>query len=98
MPRRWTALTMAALVASCSRPGSVGSPAPPPPPAQRAESHADTLAISRIARELSADSLRGRGPWTPENERVARRLASDLERLGAKPLFGNSLLVAFASE
>ena len=60
--------------------------------------HADTIAISRVARELSADSLRGRGPWTIENERVARRLARDLERLGARPVFGSSLLVPFTSE
>ena len=55
-------------------------------------------AVIALARDLSADSLRGRGPWTPENERVARRLASQLERLGARPLIGESLLVSFESD
>lgn len=58
----------------------------------------DTIAISTLARELSSDAMRGRGPWTPENERVARRLAADLERLGARPAFGNSLLVPFVAD
>lgn len=51
-----------------------------------------------FARDLSHDSLKGRGPWTPENARVARRLADELRRLGAKPVFGNDLLVPFAAE
>jgi hypothetical protein len=55
----------------------------------------DTVAISAAARDLSADSMRGRGPWTPENERAARRLAAALTRLGAQPLFGKSILVPF---
>src|SRR5438105_2339764 len=36
-------------------------------------SHADTIFISNMARELSSDAMRGRGPWTRENERVAPR-------------------------
>src|SRR5438552_19162850 len=59
--------------------------------------HADTIAISRVARELSSDAMRGRGPWTRENEQVARRLAAELERLGATPVFGTSLLVPFVA-
>jgi Zn-dependent M28 family amino/carboxypeptidase len=55
-------------------------------------------AISELARELSSDAFRGRGPWTPENETVARELAAHLDRLGARPLFGTSLLVPFVTE
>lgn len=62
------------------------------------EAHADTVGISGLARELSSDAMRGRGPWTRENEQVARRLAAELLRLGARPVFGNSLLVPFAAE
>src|SRR5438105_9678175 len=61
-------------------------------------SHADTIFISNMARELSSDAMRGRGPWTRENERVARRLAAELERLGARPVFGGSILVPFVAE
>lgn len=57
----------------------------------------DTIAIVSIARALAADSMRGRGPWTPENERAARILATRLEQLGAKPVFGTSLLVPFTT-
>ena len=58
---------------------------------------ADTIAIDALARELSSEAMRGRGPWTPENEQVARRLADELQRLGARPLFGERLLVPFVS-
>ena len=47
------------------------------------------------ARTFADDSLRGRGPWTPENTRVARMLARRLEELGARPIVGSSLLVPF---
>jgi len=57
----------------------------------------DTNAIVQLARELSSDKMRGRGPWTPENELVARRLAAELTRLGAQPLFGDALLVPFTT-
>jgi len=55
----------------------------------------DTIAIASVARALSADSMRGRGPWTRDAERAARYLAGQLERLGARPVFGTSLLVPF---
>jgi Zn-dependent M28 family amino/carboxypeptidase len=42
--------------------------------------------------------MRGRGPWTPENEAAARQLAAQLEALGARPVFGGRLLVPFVSE
>jgi Zn-dependent M28 family amino/carboxypeptidase len=58
----------------------------------------DTLAIAALARDLSSDANRGRGPWTPENERVARQLARMLEQLGARPVFGTSVLVPFTTE
>jgi Zn-dependent M28 family amino/carboxypeptidase len=54
---------------------------------------ADTLAIASVARALSADSMRGRGPWTPDADRAARYLAARLQQLGARPVFGTSLLV-----
>src|SRR5215475_13737605 len=58
---------------------------------------ADTVAIAALARDLSSDANRGRGPWTPENERVARQLARMLESLGARPVFGTSVLVPFTT-
>jgi hypothetical protein len=65
--------------------------------AQRDTTRVDTLAIVATGRDLSSDAMRGRGPWTRENEMVARRLAADLARLGARPLFGNQLLVPFVA-
>ena len=55
----------------------------------------DTLAIRRLATDLAADSMRGRGPFSPEATKAARRLADELSRLGARPLIGGSLLVPF---
>jgi Zn-dependent M28 family amino/carboxypeptidase len=60
-----------------------------------ASTRADTVAISAMARDLSSDAMRGRGPWTRENEQVARRLTDELTRLGARPVFGQSILVPF---
>ena len=57
----------------------------------------DTVAIRALATDLAADSMRGRGAWTPENAAAARRLAAELTRLGAKPLQGHSLLVPFVT-
>jgi Zn-dependent M28 family amino/carboxypeptidase len=68
------------------------------PNVRRDAVRADTVSISSLARALSADSMRGRGPYTPENERAARYLAAQLERLGARPVFGASLLVPFTTE
>jgi Zn-dependent M28 family amino/carboxypeptidase len=61
-------------------------------------SKADVEAIVRDARDLADDSLRGRGPWTRESERVARYLAARLERLGAWPVVGGRILVPFVSD
>jgi len=61
--------------------------------AAQAPRGADTIAIANIARALSADSMRGRGPWTPDADRAARYLADQLSRLGARPVIGSSLLV-----
>src|SRR5262245_29778080 len=63
-----------------------------------AQTGADTTAIVNVARRLSADSMRGRGPWSPEAERAARWLAGELVLLGARPVFGNTLLVPFATK
>jgi len=40
--------------------------------------------------------MRGRGPFTPENEKAARYLADRLAALGAKPVVGGTMLVPFA--
>ena len=90
---RFICLTVLCLVvaASCARGQSATNPS-------ATSGGADTTVISVMARTLAADSMRGRGPWTRENERAARFLAAQLERLGAKPLFGSSLLVPFTSE
>jgi Zn-dependent M28 family amino/carboxypeptidase len=66
--------------------------------APRAAGGADTTAIVALARDLASDANRGRGPWTPENERVARQLAAKLRQLGAQPVFGSSLLVPFTTQ
>jgi Zn-dependent M28 family amino/carboxypeptidase len=62
------------------------------------ESRPDTIAIAALARDLSSDARAGRGPWTEANEDVARRLAAELHALGARPVFGPSILVPFAAE
>lgn len=53
--------------------------------------------IIRDARDLSDDSLRGRGPWTPENERAGEHLARRLAQVGAKPLI-EAFMVPFVSD
>jgi hypothetical protein len=63
-----------------------------------AQSRPDSAFIISLARDLAADSMQGRGPWTPENTAAARRLAAELTRLGARPLSGNSLLVPFTTD
>ena len=68
------------------------------PGPQRDIDGADTTAIVTLARELSSDSMRGRGPWSRESEMAARTLAARLARLGAKPVFGNDLLVPFTAD
>jgi Zn-dependent M28 family amino/carboxypeptidase len=83
------AAAVAGLGAGCAR-GGAGRSAP--------ESLvADTAAIRALATELASDAYRGRGPWTPENERVARLLASRLARIGARPVTGASLLIPFTA-
>lgn len=78
------------LVAGCAPPVSVGS--------TPARTSVDVPGIVALARDLSADSMRGRGPWTEENEKAAVTLAQRLLQLGAKPLVGGQLLVPFASD
>jgi Zn-dependent M28 family amino/carboxypeptidase len=85
------AVTLSTFVGACA---SRGVPARQP----STLSGPDTVAISALARDLSSDARRGRGPWTRENELVARELAAQLTALGARPLFGNQLLVPFTSE
>ncbi|HEX7937522.1 MAG TPA: M28 family peptidase [Gemmatimonadaceae bacterium] len=58
----------------------------------------DTSRIFAMALALSADSMRGRGPWTAESQRAARFLAAQLSALGAKPAVGTSLLVPFTAQ
>ncbi len=91
--RRWIVVSSLAMLASCSSSSRTVVSAPGPEDA----AVADTTAIASLARDLSSDNLRGRGPWTAENYRVAARLATELGRLGALPLFGDRLLVPFVA-
>jgi Zn-dependent M28 family amino/carboxypeptidase len=91
--RRWIVASSLAMLASCSSTSRPALPASAPTDA----TVADTAAIASLARDLSHDTLLGRGPWTPENERVAHRLAAELGRLGAQPLLGEGLLVPFVA-
>lgn len=77
------------LVAGC---------APRPGPDGLVPTGVDTITIVAVARELSSDAMRGRGAWSAENEMAARLLASQLDRLGARPLFEKSLLVPFVAQ
>lgn len=86
-------VAVALLAAGCARAGAPVTGAPSPD-----ESRPDTAAIAALARDLSSNARRGRGPWTAENEAVARRLAAELRELGAQPVFGGSLLVPFTAE
>jgi len=65
---------------------------------RRNAARADTTAMVTLARELSSDAMRGRGPWSAESEIVARGLATRLQQLGARPVFGNAILVPFTAE
>ena len=90
--RRSAGLALVVLLASSCGHGSL------PGRSERSVASADTVRMSELARDLSSDANRGRGPWTPENERVARQLARRLETLGARPLFGSELLVPFVAD
>src|SRR3954469_21283298 len=83
------------LLAGCAHPRT--SPAPAPSPRGATPDLPGIVQIIRDARDLADDSLRGRGPWAPETNRVARMLAKRLTDLGARPVFGNSLLVPFTA-
>lgn len=78
------------LAAGCAPPVSVGS--------TPAGTSVDVPGIVALARDLSADSMRGRGPWTEENEKAAVTLAQRLLQLGARPLVAGQLLVPFVSD
>lgn len=82
---------VAVLAAACATQFSAQRP-------QRSTGPADTLAIVTLARELASDSMRGRGPWSRESEMAARTLAARLARLGARPVFGNDILVPFTAD
>ena len=88
---RLSALALLLLASCASRPPAGDATTGP----ARDVAHADTVAISALARDLSSDAMRGRGPFTPENERAARLLATRLEQLGARPVVGNRMLVPF---
>jgi hypothetical protein len=89
---RWIEfVSLVATAATLAAPASTAA-------AQRPATTADTLAIAALARDLSSDANRGRGPWTTENERVARQLARMLEQLGARLVFGTSVLVPFTTQ
>lgn len=92
MPHALSLLRIAAALSlvGCARVASVGAQS-------SGATGPDTTAIVSVARELASDAMRGRGPWTRENEKAARLLAARLEQLGARPAFGNSLLVPVTS-
>jgi hypothetical protein len=73
-----------------------GCMATPMPSASRPAAGVDLERIVLDARNLADDSLRGRGPWTPENERAAEYLAHRLAAVGAKPLL-EAFMVPFVS-
>jgi Zn-dependent M28 family amino/carboxypeptidase len=79
------------VLAACAPRPSIHVPAPD-------ELRADTVALAALARELSADAMRGRGAWTPENAAAARQLAGELARLGARPVLDDAILVPFTAE
>ena len=95
-PARRGALTAVAaaslLVTGCA------TPAPVPPAQARSDAHGELRSVIAMARALAADSMRGRGPWTAENEQAARFLAAELERIGARPLIGSRMLVPFTTQ
>ena len=78
------------LVGACASVPAAPASDPAPVPGELAR-------VIAMARALAADSMRGRGPWTAENEQAARFLAAELERLGARPLFATSVLVPFTT-
>jgi hypothetical protein len=88
---RSPAVTLALLVGLSLVAGPAGAQRRRSPRPERP----DTAAIRRLATDLAADSMRGRGPWTPEATHAAQRLARELTKLGAHPLIGTSLLVPF---
>ena len=90
IPMRHTIIAVLLAVACAPQ---VATVSPPPP-----DRPADMATIVRHARVLASDSLRGRGPWTPENESVARYLAAALQRIGARPFLGGDLLVPFVAD
>src|SRR3954471_17670090 len=79
------------LLGACTRPiaSTTTNPRKPDQPG--------IVQIVKDARVLADDSLRGRGPWAPETNRVARMLAARLTALGARPAVGSSLLVPFTA-
>ena len=95
-------LLMALLVVAGCAPRVLPPPVAPPQvaarPARVDTTSADVRAILGRARDMASDSRRGRGPWTAENESVARHLADELEQMGARPVFDGQLLVPFIVE
>lgn len=83
-----SALTLAAVLASCApEPEATSEPAAPIPPeaaAAAAETITSTDLIERIGL-LAADSMRGRDTPSPELDQAARWIASEFERMGLEP-------------
>ena len=90
---RYLALLLLCAGCASARTGGVASGTKEPE-----RSAVDLDLIIRDARALADDSMRGRGPWTPENRKAADYLANRLGEIGARPAVGNSLLVPFVSE
>ena len=54
--------------------------------AQAKASRADRVNVERILRTLAHDSMEGRGTATPGEERAARFIASEMKKIGLKPM------------
>lgn len=54
--------------------------------AQAKPNRADRVNVERILRTLAHDSMEGRGTATPGEERAARFIASEMKKIGLKPM------------
>lgn len=81
MHHRKTLLTLG-LVAACQAGGESGTPVPVPPEAVAA---IDSATLMRHIRVLAADSLQGRAPGSPGEEKTVAYLEAQFRQLGLAP-------------